>query len=134
MSAIKAKHNKELLVALREATEGRAFDAIIEDEYRSIGSADGRRLYAAVSAFYRLPAPTPVYQVVARTLGRNLANLYDGIGDETEGVVEFELIDEAIGMYAARTRHHTIAHIVWERCLEDANARSCFFPQCQDST
>jgi tetratricopeptide (TPR) repeat protein len=122
VSAIKSRHNKELLVAMREATEGRAFDAIIEDEYRSIASEDGRRLYAAVSAFYRLRAYARD-QVLARMLGRNFANLYEGVGDETEGVVEFELMDEAVGIYAARTRHHIIAHIVWERCLEEADRR-----------
>ena len=37
-SAIKKGYKKELLVALKEATEGKGFDAIIEDEFRGIGN------------------------------------------------------------------------------------------------
>jgi tetratricopeptide (TPR) repeat protein len=120
VSTIKSKHQKELLVAMREATEGRAFDAIIEDEYRNIGSDDGRRLYAAVSGFYRLRAYIRD-QVLAAILDRDHADLYKDVREETEGVVEFECVDDAREIYAARARHHVIAQIVWERCLEPSD-------------
>jgi hypothetical protein len=43
-AAVKQKHGKELLVALREATEGKSFDAILEDEFRGIQSVIARNL------------------------------------------------------------------------------------------
>ena len=39
-AVVKGKHEKQLLVAMREATEGFGFDVIIENEYRGI--SDGR--------------------------------------------------------------------------------------------
>src|SRR4029077_17128161 len=36
---VKEKHEKQLLVAMREATEGELFDVIIENEYRGISDA-----------------------------------------------------------------------------------------------
>jgi len=117
VAAVKSKYKKELLVAMREVTEDKAFDAIIEDEFRNIGSDTSRTVYGAVSGFYRLRAFVRD-QVLAGILGMDLVELYRAIADETEGVVEFECIDDANEIYAARARHHVIAQIVWERCLE----------------
>ncbi len=52
------KANKQLLVAMREATSGRGFDEIIEDEYRSLTPPEAKLLYMCVAlateAGYRL--------------------------------------------------------------------------------
>ena len=52
-ASIKQNYLKELLVAMREATEGKGFDAIIEDEYRGIPNVIGQRLYLLVCCFYQ---------------------------------------------------------------------------------
>ena len=116
-AAIREKSEKQLLVAMREATEGRGFDAIIEDEFRGLGSDLARRAYAAVSAFYRLRTYVRD-SVLAASLDMALVDLYDQLGQSVEGVIRFDLHDEASGEYAARARHHVIAEIVWERCVE----------------
>jgi len=58
ISEFESKANKQLLVAMREATSGRGFDDIIEDEYRSLASAEAQILYLCVAlateAGYRL--------------------------------------------------------------------------------
>jgi len=116
---IRISHQKELLVTMREATEGRAFDAIIEDEYRGIGSDVARRMYGVVCTLYRLKTLARD-AVVASVLGLDLAQLYQETRDATEGVVVWESLDEDMGTYAARARHHTIADVVWHRALSDA--------------
>ena len=50
-AAIKNKHGKQLLVTMREAIENNQFDAILEDEYSSIGNELAKRLYLVVCRF-----------------------------------------------------------------------------------
>lgn len=113
--AIKKNYQKELLVAMREATEGRSFDAIIEDEFRGIGDHLSRQLYLTVCCFYQHGAYVRD-TLLAQLLGVPLSELYNLTGDATEGVVIYECFDTRKGFYAARARHHIIAAIVWERC------------------
>ncbi|MGB6065636.1 MAG: hypothetical protein WBG50_12575 [Desulfomonilaceae bacterium] len=114
-AAIKRKYKQELLVALREATEGRSFDAILEDEFRGIADDQSRRLYMTVCCFYQHGALARD-SILAQLLGLTLTQLYDETRAATEGVVVYECVDDARGLYTARARHRTIAAIVWERC------------------
>jgi tetratricopeptide (TPR) repeat protein len=117
IAAIREKHEKQLLVAMREATEGRAFDAIVEDEYRGIESDFARRAYAVVCCLYRFRAYIRD-AVLAEALECPLADYYGRVGSTTEGIIYLDLLDAATGTYAARARHQTIAEIVWERAIE----------------
>ncbi len=117
IAAIKQNYKQELLVTLREATEGKAFDAILEDEFRSIPNDVGRQLYLIVSCFYQHGAMIRDL-LIAEILKIPLVDLYQAIKEATLGVVVFEDIDPSYGHYAARTRHRKIAAIVWERCVE----------------
>lgn len=116
-AAIKVKNQQQLLVTMREATEGRAFDAIIEDEYRSIADARARDIYALVCAFTRVRALVRD-SLLADALGVPITDLFPLLGDALAGIVEWETIDEARGIEALRARHQTIANIVWNRCLD----------------
>jgi len=113
--AIREKHGKELLVAMKEATEGKGFDAIIEDEYRSIASPLSRTIYLAVACSYQHGAYLRD-GVLASMLGMGIDKLYEETKGTLDGVVLYDCIDEASGIYGARCRHRTIAQIVWERC------------------
>jgi tetratricopeptide (TPR) repeat protein len=117
-AAIRSKHEKQLLVAMREATEGMAFDAIIEDEYRRLPDEMARRLYAAVSCGYHLRRYVRD-GVLARVLGVAIEEMYEQTKHSTEGVVFYDCLDEARGHYGGRARHQTIAEIVWHRCVAD---------------
>jgi predicted Zn-dependent protease len=115
-SVIKNIHKKELLIVMREATEGRSFDAIIEDEFRGISEPLARRLYSIVCCFYQ----HGVYirnELLSQLLGVSITDLYDQTERSTEGVIVYECINQAKELYAARARHRTIAAIVWERCV-----------------
>lgn len=116
VAAVKNKHDKQLLVLMREVTEGRGFDAIIEDEFRHIESELARRFYAYVCCFYHLRVPVRD-RVVATLLGVHLEDLYRATNDAVEGVIQLECVNDARGEYAARARHQSIAEIVWERCV-----------------
>jgi tetratricopeptide (TPR) repeat protein len=118
---VKKKHEQQLLVAMREATEGEFFDVIIENEYRGIedvksqGGGLARDLYLLTSCFYQAGVLARDH-LLAEILGKPLDALYEEIGDSLEGIVTFEETDAARGEYAARTRHRVIADIVWKRC------------------
>jgi len=116
-AAIKKNYQGELLVTLREATEGKAFDAILEDEFRGIPNETAKRLYLAVACFYQHGALVRD-SLAADMLKVSLTDMYAAVKEASEGVVLFEEIDPAYGHYAARARHRKIAAIVWERCGE----------------
>lgn len=114
-AAIKVNYNKELLVAMREATEGKSFDAILEDEYRGIGNELSRMLYLIVCCFHQHGALIRD-NLAAQLLGVSLIELFEKTKEETEGVLFYECIDEYKGSYQIRSRHRIIAAVVWERC------------------
>jgi tetratricopeptide (TPR) repeat protein len=102
---------------LREATEGKAFDAILEDEFRSIPAELAQRLYLIVCCFYQHGAFIRD-TLLAEILHVDVTTMYSATSDATAGVVRFEDIDPSYGHQAARARHRKIAAVVWERCAE----------------
>lgn len=116
-AAVKTKNQQELLVTMREVTEGRAFDAIIEDEYRSIADGRAKELYGLICAFSRSRALVRD-ALCADALGIRLVDMYPLLSTSLEGIARWETIDEARGLEALRARHQIIADIVWDRCLD----------------
>lgn len=116
-AAIRSKHEKQLLVAMKEATEGKGFDAIIEDEYRRLPDDFSRHAYAAVCCGYHLRRPVRD-RVLAAVLEVSIEELYEKTKLTTEGVISYDCLDENRGYYAARARHQVIAEIVWRRCIQ----------------
>lgn len=119
-ATIKVRNQQQLLVTMREATEGKAFDAIIEDEYRHINDERARDVYGLVCAFSRVRALARD-TLLADALRLPIAELFPLLGNALEGIVEWETIDEARGIEALRARHQIIADIVWNRCLDRTN-------------
>jgi tetratricopeptide (TPR) repeat protein len=117
IAAIKTKHGKELLVVMRETTEDKRFDAILEDEFRGIADDLARRLYLLVCGFYQHGAYLRD-TLLAELLHCSLSDLYSKTAAATEGVVVFDCVDESTGRYSARARHRVIAAVVWQRCGE----------------
>jgi tetratricopeptide (TPR) repeat protein len=118
-AVIREKHGKELLVVLREATEGKQFDAILESEFFGIADEKCREVYLAVCCFHQHGS------VVRDTLlcdivGLPLADFHNRTRSMLDGVILDACIDTTNGNYAYRSRHRTIARIVWERCGENA--------------
>jgi len=120
-AVVKNKHEKQLLVAMREATagEGVGFDSIIEGEYRSIDEANSpsvsRDLYLLVCCFYQHGILIRD-EVMEAVLAHPLTSLYEDVGTNLEGLVEYVETNIVRGQYAARARHQIIAQIVWKKC------------------
>lgn len=123
IAAVAVHSEKELLVAMKEATSGKAFSAIIEDEYRSLPSEGAQALYAVVSGFHRLRLHVRA-DLLVRLLRTTTTDLYGQLSAETEGVVRFDEIDPGRGTDGARTRHHSIADIVWHRAMGTSERRN----------
>ena len=118
-SAIKTIYKNELLVVMREATEGKSFDAILESEFRAINNQLSKDVYLYVCCFYQHGAYVRD-GLLSELTKTDLTTLYQETNESLSGVVIFDCIDEMRGLYAARARHRKIAAIVWERCCERA--------------
>jgi tetratricopeptide (TPR) repeat protein len=118
---VKSKHEKQLLVAMREAMagEGVGFDSIIEGEYRSIDVDNSpslsRDFYLLVCCFYQ-HGMLIRDELMEAVLGHPLQSLYEDVGTNLEGLVEYVETNIVRGQYAARARHRIIAQIVWKKC------------------
>jgi tetratricopeptide (TPR) repeat protein len=118
INKIRERNLSDLLVTMREATEGRSFDLIIRDEYDKLPD-QAKLLYTFVCCFYQ----NQHYlrdSLLARLMGLDIAQMYRETNAATEGVVHYDLVDEANETYGARARHRTIAKIVWEMCGSQA--------------
>jgi DNA polymerase III delta prime subunit len=117
--------DKQLLVALREATTGKRFDVIVQEELKKIPSELGKRLYEATATLHAfgLYLPDEAARRILKCMGelqswRNARASCREILQSTPA--------RAIGMTTAwRTRHGVIAEIIlntlYGRSLEDAN-------------
>lgn len=120
ISAIKNNLGKELLVVMREATEGRAFDAILEDEYRKIGNPSAQKIYLIVSCFYQFGSLMRT-GLLSELCSINEAKIHPVINKYLDGVIVSEDINPIRGIYGVRPRHKKIAEVVWERCGDSAS-------------
>ena len=118
-AVIREKHGKELLVAMREATEGKQFDAILEDEFYGVGDDKCREIYLAICCFHQHGSIVRD-SLLCDVVGLSLEDFYRQTRAYLDGVVIEECIDEENSRYAFRSRHRTIARIVWDRCGENA--------------
>ncbi len=121
-AAVKERNQKDLLVTMREVTEGRGFDAIIEDEFRSIQSAAAQELYGLVCCFSRVRALARDFLLID-ALDSVTSDFYKLVTENLHGIVQSVVVDESRGIYALTCRHRVIADIVWYRCFEAAERR-----------
>ena len=105
-AVIKEKHQKELLVVMREATEGKSFDAILEDEYQGIGDTLARQLYLIICCIYQNGAYARD-GLLAQLLDKELTEFFEITKDATEGIIVYDCVDETKGIFVARARHRT---------------------------
>ena len=116
VAAVKKNFNRELLVAIREATEGRSFDAIIQDEFFAIDSVYAKKCYSIISCFHQNGVLLRV-ELLSVLMNSSLTELYDQIRIPLKGVIFYEDILDGVTDYAIRSRHRIISEIVWNRCL-----------------
>jgi len=106
---------KHLLVAMKEATSGRGFNTIIEDEYRTLASDNARLAYAIACLAYMHGAP------VRR---RHLLACLDGTDAQNASTLEKDLHGVVVAWKGNETfvapRHRVIAqHVALEAASID---------------
>lgn len=111
---------RQLLVALHEATQGRPFEEILLDEYKSIISPEAQRLYLSVCVLNRLNVPVRA-GLISRVHGIPFEEFGDRLFKPLEHVVH--VVQLPWGDYAYRARHPEIAQAVFEQVLTDSTER-----------
>ncbi len=123
--AFEARAQNQLLVALREATEGKAFDEIVVDEFEGMVSEDAKRGYLYVAALHRFGLLTRA-AVLHRALRIPLTELGARVfGPATKIVLSQDLATDPEPYY--RTRHPLIAGIVFDRLVPTESDRLAFY-------
>ncbi len=113
VEAFQSRADKQLLVALREATEGKKFDEIVVDEFDRIPSIDAQRAYLLIAALHRLGILTRA-GLLHRALKIPLTELGQKVfGPATKVIIPRDVAGDNEPYYS--TRHMLIASIVYDR-------------------
>lgn len=113
---------RQLLVGLREATEGRRFDDIIESEIDGLPRESARSAYIIVCTLYQFGIP-----IRAGVLSRTTGVAFEDFAEQILGPAQRVIIDQQRGprddpTYSAR--HSVIADIVFRRALRTPRERA----------
>src|ERR1017187_8542419 len=112
---------RQLLVALHEATLGKPFEEIIEDEFRNIFPQEARNLYLTICVLNRLGIPVRA-GLISRTHGIPFSEFESRLFAPLEHVVR--VTDDIISrdhLYSAR--HPYIAEMVFRQILRTVDER-----------
>lgn len=122
---------RQLLVALHEATLGKPFEDIIEDEYNAVQPDRARRIYLTICVLNRLNVSVRA-GIVARIHGIPFQQFQRDFFRPLERVV-FTRYDYRARDYAYQARHPHIAEIVFERVLKNEDDRFDTYLRCLDA-
>lgn len=111
---------RQLLVALHEATQGRPFEEILIDEYKSIIPSEAQRLYLTVCVLNRLKVSVRA-GLISRIHEIPFEAFRERLFKPLEHVVN--AIPLPWGDFAYHARHSEIAKIVFEQVLTDSIER-----------
>jgi tetratricopeptide (TPR) repeat protein len=126
--AFEALAGRQLLVALHEATLGRPFEEILEDEFRSLVPDEAQRVYLTICLLNRLEVPVRA-GIISRIHAIPFADFKERLFRPLEHVV-YDSFDTRIRDNVYRARHPIIAEIVFERILRDEAERFQEYYQC----
>lgn len=122
LERFRQRSNRQLLVALHEATTGKPFEEIVLDEYERIAPPSAKVLYLDICTLHRLGVPVRA-GLVSRVSGITFDKFRQELFRPLEHVV-FTHMDSASRDYVYRTRHPTIAEFVFSQALPDPIERA----------
>ena len=114
--------DRQLLVALHEATTGKSFEEIVLDEFTNVVPLEAQSLYLDVCTFHRLRVPLRA-GLVSRVSGISLGNFRERLFRPLEHVVEV-VFDRLSRDYAYQSRHSVIADLVFKQALAEPQRRA----------
>ncbi len=126
--AFEERAGRQLLVALHEATLGKPFEDIIEDEYANIQPEEARRVYLTICVLNRLNVQVRA-GIISRLHGVAFEDFRIRLFSPLEHVVHASF-DRILRDYTYETRHPHIAEIVFERVLRSAEERYDAYVRC----
>ena len=121
--------DRQLLVALREATEGKRFDQIIQDEYTAIPEETAQEAYLLVCCVYQAKV-TMRAGVLRRLTGVSFEDFQEKILTPAERVI---IEDEEDGEVVYRARHPIVAQIVADYKIPDTVERLSIYRRIFES-
>lgn len=124
-NAFKAVADRQLLVALYEATQGKPLEDILLEEYHRIVIPDAQELYLLVCVLNQYNTPVRA-GLVRRLLGVNFNEFNSKLLGPLHGTV-YAAKDPASGDFAYRARHAQIAHIVFRNVLNTNSKQIAYF-------
>ena len=113
--------DRQLLVALHEATQGEPLEVIVEREYKSIVPEAARALYLTVCVLNRLGVPVRA-GLISRTHGIPFEMFRTELLGPLDHVVRPRL-DGIVKDYMYRARHPHVAELVFRRVLANPEDR-----------
>jgi SIR2-like domain len=114
--------DRQLLVALYEATQGKPLEQLLVDEYDRILLSEAQELYLLVCTLNRFDVPVRA-GLVSRVMGVRFNDFEKRFLGPLDGLV-FAQIDPQSRDYAYRARHSQIAEIVFRRVLDTQTKQS----------
>lgn len=113
---------RQLLVALHEATSGKPLEEILLDEYRNIVPREAQEIYLDICTLHRFRVGVRA-GLLSRVSGVNLQQFGDRLLKPLHHVV-FVYFDASSRDYAYRTRHPIIGDLVFRRVIDDQEKRA----------
>ena len=117
-----ASADRQILVALHEATSGRTFEEIVADEFANIVPLEAQQLYLDVCTFDRLEVPLRA-GLLSRISGISLIYFEEHFFKPLEHVVNVKFHTSSRD-YAYYSRHPVIAELVFREVLSVPEARA----------
>ena len=127
-SAFDIRAGRQLLVALHEATLGKTFVEIIEDEYNSIIPIEAQSLYLTICTLNRLDVPVRA-GIIFRLHNINFEEFKNRLFRPLENVVH-AFHDKLTRDYLYQARHPHIAEIVFDRILRNLDDKFNIYIKC----
>ena len=119
---------RQLLVALHEATLGKPFEDIIENEFNQITPIEAQKIYLTICVLNRLGIGVRA-GIISRIHGIHFTDFKDRLFKPLEQVV-FASFNEIIRDFVYESRHPFIAEIVFERILKQQEERFDIYLKC----
>ena len=104
--------DRQLLVALHEATRGKPFEEIIAEEYQGLVPEEARRLYLDICTLNQFAVPVRA-GTISRISSINFASYQSEFFEPLENLV-FSSRDNYTGDYQYRARHSAVARLVFQ--------------------
>ncbi len=130
-SAFLERAGRQLLVALHEATLGKPFEDIVEDEFHEVRPDYARQIYLGICFLNRYDVPVRA-GIISRVYGVRFTEFRERFFEPLEGLV-FTTYDGRTRDYVYETRHPHIAEIVVEKALSGENDRLDIYLQTINS-